>query len=129
MVEALRNAKKRQLVNTFMLRARLVDRWGRLLRPAAVESIDFALLAADEETGEVWPLGVCALDPSDVVLDGLRNDDWPDDACGYNFRHCVDVGEFELASLPRQSEFRYVIRDTNGKISVVRFQIRGIKHD
>jgi hypothetical protein len=122
--------KKRKCVNTFMLRARLVDRHGRLLRPTAVETIDFIAISIDEKTCEACPLGFCALDPSEVILDELQNDEgWDVDVCGYNFRHLIDAGEFKFASLPRHGEFRYIIRDTSSNVSIVRFQISGTKYD
>jgi hypothetical protein len=122
--------KKRKRANTFMLRARLVNRHGVLLRRTVVETIDFVALTLDEKTGKACPLGICALDPSEVILDGLQNDeDWDVDVCGYNFRHLIDVGTFRIPLRSRDNEFCYIIRDTSSNVSIVRFQICGGKYD
>jgi hypothetical protein len=123
-------ARKRRRGMTCMLRARLVDRHGRLLRPDNVEAMFFIALSFGDKPGKVRPLGAWALEPSEVILDGLHNDaDWSVDVCGYNFRHLIDAGDFKYRSLPRRGEFRYFIRDTSGNISILRFQISEAEYD
>jgi len=115
-----------RLENALLLRARLVDRHGALLRPGDVRSIYLAIVGpAQAEVGKT-PIAIAALTPAAVVLDGLHiDDDWSVDACGYNFCHGIEAEQFDIASLPARCEFRYIIEDTSGRISVVRFEIKG----
>jgi hypothetical protein len=124
MVKAIKKSKKRRRKNALLLRARLVNRQGALLRPSDVQSLHFAIAVVGRVNDDVQPIAIAALDSSEVVLDGLRNDnDWSVDACGYNFCHCIDGSEFDSTFPPKRCEFRYLIRDTSDQISVVRFQI------
>ena len=109
--------------------ARLVDRHGSLLNPAVVKSIDFVAVVVDED-GVVHSNARVALDPSDVVLDGLRNDEaWSVDAVGYNFCHQFDLSSVNFPRDDASCEIRYIIRDASGESSVVRFQVGVINHD
>jgi hypothetical protein len=130
MVKSIKKTKKRRRKNALLLRARLVDRQGALLRRSGVQSLYFAIVAPGRGDDDERPIAMWPLDPAEVVLDGLQNDeDWSVDACGYNFCHCIDFDELDLTPMPTNSEFRYIIRDTSGETSVVRFQVGRVVHD
>ena len=130
MVRSIKKSKKRRRKNALLLRARLVDRHGALLRPSDVEWLRFAIVEPGQVAEEDQLIAVLALDPTEVVLDGLRNDnDWAVDVCGYNFCHYIDVKGLDLARLPPQCELRYFLRDTTGEVSIIRFSMGAVEYD
>lgn len=130
MVSAINRLKHRRRANAAVLMARLVDRHGALLNRAAVQSIDCVAVVIADEDGVARPIACVELDPSEVVLNSLRNDNsWSVDAVGYNFCHQFDLSNVGFPQDAACYEIRYVIRDTSGETSVVRFQVGVINHD
>jgi hypothetical protein len=120
----------RRRTNAAVLMARLVDRQGALLGRAVLRSIDFVVVAIADERGETHPIACAAVEPNEVVLNGLRNDNgWSVDAIGYNFCHRFDLNSLNLPRDAAGCEIRYVVQDVNGEISVVCFRVRIAEHD
>ncbi len=67
-----------------------------------------------------------------VVTDELKvGGGWDIDACGYNFRHRFKVENADVRSELASAvyELRYVITQTTGERSVVRFRVRLVSDD
>ena len=121
---------RRRRTNAAVLMARLVDRQGALLDRTVVRSIYFIAVEVAHEGGAPQPVACAALEPGEVVLNGLRNDNgWSVDAVGYNFCHRFDLNSLNLPRDGAGCEIRYVIRDTTGEKSVVCFRVGVAEHD
>lgn len=122
---------KVQRVHTAVLMARLVDREGANLDPAAIRSIRYSLVElAIDRPGEMGPVAGHdgrRLRVPDVVYDKLRtSDDWSTDDLGYNFRHRFSFrgSEEPLRRRKKHYEIRYVMTHATGEESIVRFRVR-----
>lgn len=69
-----------------------------------------------------------SLSKADVIYDTLQTDStWTVDATGYNFRHELDVSQFEaFAKVGQVYQVRFEVTPTSGQKIVFRFQVRCI---
>jgi hypothetical protein len=121
---------RRRRTDGAVLMARLVDRQGVLLDRSAVQSIYFVAVEVTHVGGAPLPVACAALEPGEVVLDGLQNGNgWSVDAVGYNFCHRFDLNCLDLPRDGAGYEIRYVVQDMAGEISVICFRVRTLEHD
>lgn len=115
---------------TFM--ARVETSAGANLVQANVDSIKYtvSVVAKGDLSAKNTILGHenVALDNTDVVYDVLQNDaTWTVDAVGYNFRHEIDVSQFEAFPVAGETyQVRYEVTPTSGQNIVFRFCVRCI---
>ena len=115
---------------TFM--ARVEDSTGALLVQAAVNSVKYTVykvVPGEPETqSTIMGHENISLDKTVVVYDVLQTDStWTVDAVGYNFRHEIDVSQYE--AFPQAGDVyqvRYEITPVSGQKIVFRFQVRCI---
>lgn len=126
---------ERQRVHGAVLMARLVDRHGRCISPAHIQSIDYSLFQIDarrECRVRVRGHQARLLDVDEVLWPGLVNDEqWKVDRSGYNFRHEVNVADEILRSGGDEvrCEFVYRIFDTVGERTTIIFKVRMVSYD
>ena len=119
-----------QATATFM--ARVEDSVGALLVQAGVSSVRYTIskIIPDEpeQLSTIAGHENVVLDKTVVVYDTLQTDaTWTADAVGYNFRHEVDVSQYE--AFPQAGDVyqvRYEITPTSGQKIVFRFRVRCI---
>lgn len=112
--------------------ARVEDSAGTNLTQAAVASLLYTVsrVGGDGASEVETVLGheSIALDKTAVVFDTLQTDaQWTVDATGYNFRHEMDVSQYE--AFPEAGEtyqVRYEVVPTSGQKIVFRFRVRCI---
>ena len=115
---------------TFM--ARVESSAGVSLDQAAVASIQYAISEISLEGSRAQPAIIghenVLLDKTTVIFDALQNDStWTADAIGYNFRHEIDVSQYEAFSQAGEVyQVRYEIVPVVGQKIVFRFCVRCI---
>ena len=120
---------------SFVLMARLVDRQGRSIRPALVQSIEYSLFQLNEGRKRRRPVvGHIArpLSVDEVVSAELLSDEsWDVDCSGYNFRHELTVAESAMPAGRGDALFElcYLIRNTTGEESLISFRGRMFSND
>ncbi len=117
-----------QATATFM--ARVENSAGVNLDQAAVASIKYTIsVVSNDETGSAI-LGheKVALDKAAVIYNALQNDStWTVDTVGYNFRHEIDVSQYEAFSKAGETyQVRYEVTPVSGQKIVFRFCVRCI---
>ncbi len=117
-----------QATATFM--ARVENNAGVNLNQAAVASIKYTVsVVGHDETGNaIIGHEDMTLSKTTVIYDTLQNDStWTVDSVGYNFRHEIDVSQYE--AFPKAGEIyqvRYEVTPVTGQRIVFRFRVRCI---
>ncbi len=115
---------------TFM--ARVEDSAGVQLNQAAVAAITYTVSEIIQGKPHVQRSIVGhedgVLDKTVVVFNTLQNDStWTVDSVGYNFRHEIDVSQFEaFLKAGEVYQVRYEVTPTTGQKIVFRFRVRCI---
>lgn len=117
-----------QATASFM--ARVENSTGVNLDQAAVAAIKYTVSVVDHDETESTILGHenVMIDKTVVIYDTLQNDStWTVDSVGYNFRHEIDVSQYE--AFPKAGEIyqvRYEVTPVTGQKIVFRFRVRCI---
>ena len=117
-----------QATATFM--ARVENSAGANLDQAAVAAIKYtvSVVGHDEPPSTVVGHEKISLDKANVIYDVLQTDaSWTVDSVGYNFRHEIDVSQYE--AFPKAGQIyqvRYEVTPVTGQKIVFRFRVRCI---
>lgn len=121
--------------HTIVLLARLVDRDGNAIGPADIRSIECTVYRVDD-AGVPHRCDDLELDTQSLrVAEVIDNDwqhagDWTASGEPFNFRHELPAPSDTIgAGAATRFEIRYLIMQTTGECTVVRFHIRNNGHD
>lgn len=112
--------------------ARVEDSSGALITQANVSAVAYTVSEISKDDSAVQRAIVghenIALSKTDVVYDTLQTDStWTVDATGYNFRHELDVSQYEaFAEVGQVYQVRFEVTPTTGQKIVFRFHVRCI---
>ncbi len=117
-----------QATATFM--ARVENSAGVNLNQAAVASIKYTVseVGRGDTASTIAGHENVTIDKASVIFDVLQTDaTWTVDSIGYNFRHEIDVSQYE--AFPKAGDIyqvRYEVTPATGQKIVFRFQVRCI---
>lgn len=112
--------------------ARVEDSVGSQIGQADVGSVEYTIseVALDVGASQSSVVGHerVALAKADVIFNTLQTDaSWTVDSIGYNFRHEIDVSQYEaFLDVGKTYQVRYQITPVTGQKIVFRFQVRCI---
>lgn len=112
--------------------ARVEDSSGAHVTQSAISAIEYTVSVIPPDDGAIQHT-VCghenvAVNKVDVVYDVLQTDsNWQVDATGYNFRHEIDVSDYEaFTHVGQVYQVRYEVTPVSGQKIVFRFRVRCI---
>lgn len=121
--------------HTIVLLARLVDRDGNAIGLADIRSIECTVRRFDDcgvfHRCDDFELDTQSLRVAEVIDDGWRHaGDWTANGEPFNFRHELPMpSDTYGAGAATRIEIRYLITQTTGERTIVRFRIRNNGHD